>query len=69
MRRITTVEHLGPDATESDLTEFLRCVELVQGLVPGRTEDEAIDIVWNNGRKKKNQKGRSWSRFLHRTDV
>ena len=50
MRRITTVEHLGPDATESDLTEFLRCGELVQGLVPGRTEDEAIDLVWNNGR-------------------
>jgi hypothetical protein len=45
--REMTVEHLGNEATESDLTEFVEAVDRVRDGFA--TEAEAIDYVWNDG--------------------
>ena len=45
----TTLEHLGQDATERDLEQFIAAAwALVER--DGVTEEEATEAVWNNGR-------------------
>jgi len=47
---MTTVEHLGKDATERDLSEYKAAVErIMESREFDRDEEGAIEYVWHNG--------------------
>lgn len=45
--RNITIEHLGSDATEGDLADFVAACERVEAALG--SEEDATEFVWNNG--------------------
>lgn len=45
-----TIEHLGSEATETDLAAFRYACREYQAAHPDATDLEATDAIWNNGR-------------------
>ncbi len=47
--RTMTTEHLGPDATDGDLAEFVALCEEARALHPEMNDDELTDALFGDG--------------------
>lgn len=50
------MDHIGQDATETDLAEFVSLCEQLQEIRPESSEAEVIEELWGNGDYYRNAK-------------